>query len=476
VFLGFGSGTLIPTADTPMTDYISFAAVALAFLYSQRRKQSTIIHHLELDESEQLQLNILESRWNYSTEVEKLVRWIPKVELHVHFDGSWDPTMIYQHLLENGNVELLPHVSILPWDQSEYPVRQLVQQCSDQVEFHSLCTCRGKQSLYEMIKAFEIFLPLVRGNLPLLEDLAVDFCKRQAQQHVVYTEMRYSPHLLATGGSLEYKENAAMVNADVVVDAITRGLRRGQELYHVAVNQILCCITWRPDWANDVVRLAQERRKDTPCAVVGVDIAAGEEHFDKANNPHLYRAHFQAMKKAKSLGIPITLHAGEVSVGDLYVKTAIDDFGACRIGHGYRMSHAMMQYCKERKIHVEVCPTSSVETGGWKYNVKNWKEHPAVRMVREHVSVSLNSDDPSVFDTSLTWQWRIALGKMGLTIEECKRSTRDAIDAAFISEAEKKRLHGLVEDHVPHQRPWLIETHSFCDRVSGVNQVKMEEC
>jgi adenosine deaminase len=117
-----------------------------------------------------------------------------------------------------------------------------------------------------------------------------------------------------------------------------------------------------------------------------------------------------------------------------------------------------------------------VETGGWKYNVKNWKEHPAVRMVREHVSVSLNSDDPSVFDTSLTWQWRIALGKMGLTIEECKRSTRDAIDAAFISEAEKKRLHGLVEDHVPHQRPWLIETYSFCDRVSGVNQVKMEEC
>ena len=73
------------------------------------------------------------------------------------------------------------------------------------------------------------------------------------------------------------------------------------------------------------------------------------------------------MKKAKSLGIPITLHAGEVSNGDLYVKTAIDDFGACRIGHGYRMSLDMMQYCKERKIHVEVCPTSSVETGGWKW-------------------------------------------------------------------------------------------------------------
>ena len=47
------------------------------------------------------------------------------------------------------------------------------------------------------------------------------------------------------------------------------------------VNQILCCIAWRPDWAVDVINLAHERRNNTPCAVVGVDIAAGEEHFDK---------------------------------------------------------------------------------------------------------------------------------------------------------------------------------------------------
>ena len=47
------------------------------------------------------------------------------------------------------------------------------------------------------------------------------------------------------------------------------------------VNQILCCIAWRPDWANEVIDLAYERRENKPCAIVGVDIAAGEEHFDK---------------------------------------------------------------------------------------------------------------------------------------------------------------------------------------------------
>lgn len=465
-----------------MTEYLLFAVVAVAFIYyaEQRRrkdKQQQLEHQLELSRSERRQLRSLESniKWDYTTEIEKLVRWIPKVELHVHFDGSFDPQMIFEHLQENGNHHLLPEASILPWNQQEYPVRKLVEQCRDEMDFHSICSCRGKRSLYEMIKAFEIFLPLVRGNLELLEVLAEDFCKRQAQQHVIYTEMRYSPHLLAKGGSLD-GDTATLVDADPVVDAITRGLRRGQEVYGIKVNQILCCITWRPDWADDVVRLAQERRNDAPCAVVGVDIAAGEEHFDVVANPHLHHPHKQAMERAQSLGIPITLHVGEVSDGDSYIHAAIDDYGASRIGHGYRMSPDMMKLCKDRGIHVEVCPTSSVETGGWQYETKDWKDHPVVHMVRQEVPVSLNSDDPSVFDTSVTWQWRIALGKMGLTVEQVKQTTRNAIDAAFLSDQEKRELHEQVEHHLPHKQPWLIQTHSFCDRVSGVNQTNMENC
>ena len=182
------------------------------------------------------------------------------------------------------------------------------------------------------------------------------------------------------------------------------------------------------------------------------------------------------MQRAQSLGIPITLHAGEVSDGDAYVHAAIHDFGARRIGHGYRMTPSTMQFCKEHDIHVEVCPTSSVETGGWLYDIKDWKDHPAVHMIRQNVPVSLNSDDPSVFDTSLTWQWRIALGKMGLSLEEVKQTTHDAIHAAFISDEEKVRLHKLVEGHLSHEQPWLIQKHSFCDRVSGVNQINMENC
>ena len=234
--------------------------------------------------------------------------------------------------------------------------------------------------------------------------------------------------------------------------------------------------------------MCYERRHDTPCAVVGIDIAAGEDHFDSSHET-TYFPHKCAMERARSYGIPITLHAGEVS--STSIPCAIMEFGARRIGHGYRMTPTMMQLVKHANVHVEICPTTSVETGGWLYETptdketdrlssfngnnntatKNWKDHPAVHMKRYGLDVGLNSDDPSVFDTSLTWQWRIALGKMGFTMEDVKEMTRNAIRAAFCSKEEKELLFQMVEEYHAqqglHTQPKLLQTHSFSERVMG---------
>ena len=93
-----------------------------------------------------------------------------------------------------------------------------------------------------MIKCFEIFTPIVRGNLDAIEELARRFVEGQAKQNVIYTEVRYSPHLLAEGGSFSGTEK---VDPRPVIAAVTRGLRAGCEACGVTVNQILCCITWR---------------------------------------------------------------------------------------------------------------------------------------------------------------------------------------------------------------------------------------
>jgi adenosine deaminase len=134
----------------------------------------------------------------------------------------------------------LPDNAHCPWDDSTIPIRSAIEQCKSKEDLHSLCTCRGKRSLHEMIKCFEHFIPIVRGDLELIERLAYDFAKRQAMQNIIYTEVRYSPHVLAEGG--DYTGDTK-VEPGPVIDAITKGLRRGEKDYGIKVSSIIDLFT-----------------------------------------------------------------------------------------------------------------------------------------------------------------------------------------------------------------------------------------
>jgi adenosine deaminase len=323
-----------------------------------------------------------------------------------------------------------------------------------------------------MLNCFEIFLPILRRNLELLERVGYDFVQRQWEQNVIYTEVRYSPFLLAEEfnstrtrkGSVAATDDESNrcttdrnVTAEDVFGAVTRGLRRGCAAFGVTVNQIVCAITWRPDWAWPSLELAHRHRSSHPCAVVGIDIAAGEEHFDPVRFPDLHRPHYDMIQGARLLGIPVTMHAGEsTELAADNVRRSIVEYGASRIGHGYRMlqDSGLVELVRNSKVHVEVCPTSSYETGGWitARGKKDWSGHPAVAMKAAGVSFSLSSDDPAVFHTSLAWQYRIALAKMNLTRKDLVESNLSAVDAAFCSQEEKDRLRGVLRAFAEQQR------------------------
>lgn len=390
---------------------------------------------------------------SYNNDQELFVREFPKIELHVHLDGSFDPDFLWRYMKDNPeSLCCLPVTTDLPWDPGNtLAVRSMVEQCQTSADFHALCTCRGNRSLKAMLNCFEVFLPLVRRNLDLLEQLAFDFCQRQWEQNTVYTEVRYSPFLLAESYQKSQEDEISEVDAEKVFLSITKGLRRGCKKFGVTINQILCAITWRPDWAMSTLDMVKKYRFDYPCATVGIDVAAGEEHFDEARHPDLHQPHFEMMQQAKADGIPITIHAGEVSDDALNVMRAMSEYGALRIGHGYRMvqSEQVMELVRRNNVHVEVCPTSSFETGGWLLgeDAKNWKEHPSVIMKENDVKFSLSSDDPAVFHTSLAWQYRIALAKMEFSREDLLRMSLDAVDASFCSEDEKKRLRNMLNEY-----------------------------
>ena len=315
--------------------------------------------------------------------------------------------------------------------------------CNDLSSFNSLCQCKGERSLNAMLKCFEIFSPLIRGNLDLIEKNAYKFVQGQKKQNVLYTEVRYSPHFLAAADA-STATGIEEGGARGVVEAVTAGLVRGCADCGVVVNQILCCINWRPEWADETVSLAADfKRPNQACPVVAVDIAAGEEHFDCSAFPQLHDPHLKAMQRAKSLGLSITLHAGE-NADPENVKKAVSLYGATRIGHGYRASDhpQLMKWVVDKGVHLEVCPTSSLETGGWlgPEGKLDWRQHPLVKMLEGNCSISINSDDPTVFNTSINEEVGIAHGDMGVEVEQIQQIMIAAMEASFASEEVKRKV------------------------------------
>jgi len=105
---------------------------------------------------------------------------------------------------------------------------------------------------------------------------------------------------------------------------------------------------------------------------------------------------------------------------------------------------------KERGIHFEVCPTSSLETGSWNFErfaVSEripWTAHPCIIMIDKGISVGINSDDPSVFGADLVSQYRLALSEMSLNFSSVVKLLLGSIDAAFTSDSDKAKLKGKL--------------------------------
>ena len=172
-----------------------------------------------------------------------------KVELHVHFDGAFDWDVVYE--AARGDEMCHPVEAVLPPDPAPFPIRSRVAACGCLADYTKLCTAAGgERSLRAMLECFLTFTPAVRGKLDVIEELAYRFVARQAAQRVVYTEMRYSPQLLAVGGGDDAPASAA-ADPRPVLAAVTRGLRRGEAAHPgTRVNQLLCMICWHPEWSQ----------------------------------------------------------------------------------------------------------------------------------------------------------------------------------------------------------------------------------
>jgi len=170
--------------------------------------------------------------------------------------------------------------------------------------------------------------------------------------------------------------------------------------------------------------------------VIGVGIGGHESRHPPEQFADVYR-------KAAEAGFRRTAHAGEDD-GPESVWGALRVLGAERIGHGVRSIEdpALIEHLVEHRIPLEVCPTSNLRTGV----VAHWEQHPVVDLIDAGVVVTINSDDPALFGTSVAAEFANLEQRFGLQEADLRKLSLAAVDASWANDSKRTMLRATIED------------------------------
>jgi adenosine deaminase len=256
-----------------------------------------------------------------------------------------------------------------------------------------------------------------------------DACRRVARENVEdaqregldYVELRFSPAHMARNFALDQR---------AVVEAVVAGIEEGRRATGMRVKLIgILSRTLGPE--SCFVELdALLAHRD---AIVALDLAG-----DELNWPgDLFVEHF---RRARSADWAITIHAGEFgSAGNVW--TALRQLGAQRIGHGTRAidDPALVDYLAEHRIGVEVQLTGNVHTSA----VPSYAAHPLKAFLDRGVVATINTDDPAHSGIDWPHECRVAAPAAGLTADDVRTAQRNALEVAFLSDAERAELRTI---------------------------------
>lgn len=316
---------------------------------------------------------------------------IPKVELHVHLEGSIRPETLLR--LADRHAVTLPARTV-------EEMRALYEYTTflHFLEIYQLCT-------HVLLDAQDF------------AEITYEFLQQQAAQNVRYSEVMVSlsDHLIRG------------VPAESVLEGVFEGQRRGERDFQTRMSVILDPGRQWPEYVTQVSEIAVRHAGN---GVVGFGIGGDEANFP----PDLFVADFGRVRAA---GLRRTAHAGEAA-GAESMWGAVRLLGAERLGHGVHAHDdpVLFDYLREHRIAIDMCPVSNVKTGA----VADIAEHPIRRYLDSGLLVTVNSDDPPMFGTSITNEFRVLRERLGFSGHELQQLSLNAIEASFLPEAEKRAL------------------------------------
>ncbi len=327
----------------------------------------------------------------------------PLVELHRHLDGN----VRLETILDLGLKNNLP----IPGKTIE-ELRPYIQ------------VTEAKPSILDFFRKFE-WLTGVLVDLDAVRRVAYENVLDAKNEGIDYIELRFSPWFMAERNHL----NPAGV-VEAVVDGVQAGIR-GTGIKACLIGII--SRTYGPDVCMQELDALLTQREH----IIALDLAGDELHFPG----ELFVKHF---KKARNAGWHVCPHAGEAA-GPESVWQALRELGAERIGHAvYALKDpVLMDYLAVHNIGVESSLTSNVQTS----TVPDYASHPISTFLRSGIAATINTDDPGISAITIGHEYDIAAVEAGLTPDEIFQAQRNALNQAFLSEADKAAL--LAAKQIP---------------------------
>lgn len=322
-------------------------------------------------------------------------RAIPKAELHLHLDGSVRPATLLELAIEHG----------VPLPTGDLQRLRPYLEATD-----------ATPSLAAYIAYFDLPIAVMQ-TAAAMERVTYELCQDLAADGVRYAEIRYAPWLHLKGG----------LSLSTVIRATLNGLRAGQAETRLAGGLIITAMRTMPPEQN--VALAQAAGRFVGQGVVGFDLAG-----DEAGHPP--GTHEDAFRLARSLGMNLTIHAGE-GAGAESVRQAIA-LGAVRIGHGIRAREdpEVVEMARERGIEFDTAPTSNAQTKA----VQRLQDHPLPQYYREGIKVTISTDSRTVSRTTLTNEYLKVATVLGCSRADIWAMNLQALDGAFAEPQMKARM------------------------------------
>ena len=338
------------------------------------------------------------------------IKRVPKALLHDHLDGGLRPETIIEIAQKIGYKKLPTEdpKKLAEWFEESCNSHSLVRYL--ETFSHTIAVMQTKEAIIQVAR-----------------ECAIDL----ARDGVVYAEVRGAPELFTEQG----------LSIDQVVEATTEGYKQGmaeaaREGKKIRVESLLCGMRQNNRSQEAAAAVIRYRNK----GVVGFDIAGPEDGFPPTNQLET----FEYLRKENA---HFTIHAGE-AYGLPSIWEAIQICGAERLGHGVRIIDdidfssntpklgPLASYVRDRRIPLELCPTSNLQTGA----AKTYAEHPIGILAKLRFRVTLNTDNRLMSNTSMSHEMQECVKSFGWNFADLQTVTVNALESSFIDHEDKLEI------------------------------------